>query len=56
MGARIGGNLCLHWRGPALLARMCIYIALHNSDVNIAGGKALCVHLKSPSAVTSEAT
>lgn len=56
MGARTGVNLCLHVRGPALLACMCIYIVLHNSDVNIAGGKVLCVFLRSSSAVTPEAT
>lgn len=56
MGARIGGNLCLRVRRLALLAHICIFIALHNSDVIIAGGKALCVYLKSSSAPTPEAT
>lgn len=56
MGARIGENVCLHVRGPALLARTCIYIVLHNSDVNIAGGKARCGFPKCSSAVTPEAT
>lgn len=55
VGARIGGDLCLHVTGPALLAHMCIYIVQHNSDVNIASGKALCVYLKSSFALRPQA-